>query len=126
MGPPPYDLDKDFVCVADHALVPTSREEVKRFIRVIEIDDNSMYLWRGEWLSLFPHYIELDEHDLAAWNAWIDRPEIDQFLDDTITECQRLAEISRHARGYPVLQGTREPDKNGLIPANLRIPTKGN
>ena len=126
IGHPPYDPNEDIESIAQHAPVPSTREEAKQFIRVLELNDSGLYSWRGEWLSLFPRYTDLDGIDLEAWNAWINRPETDKFLDDTIAECQRLAEISKHARGYAVVEGTNEPAKDGWIPGNLRIPTKGN
>jgi hypothetical protein len=125
MGPPPYDINGEGSNVAEHAPVPTTREEAKRFIQVAELNDNGMYAWRGELLYLFPRYTELDDEDLAAWNAWINRPEIDQFIDDFIIECQRLAEVSRHVRGYAVIEGTGEPEKDGWTKGNLRLTNKG-
>ena len=122
MGPPPYDHNAEVTSIAQHAPVPTNREEVKLFIRVLELDNSGMYAWGGEWLSLFPRHIDLDDSDLAAWNAWIDRPEINKFLDDTIAECQRLAEVSKRASGYAYFEGTSEPSEDGWISGNLRIP----
>jgi hypothetical protein len=125
MGAPSYDLNAEIDNVrriAQHAPVPESREEAKQFIEVLEINDNGLYSSRGEWLSSFPRYTELDEPDLAAWNAWVNRPETNQFLDDTIAECQRLAEVSRHARGYATLEGVQEPDENGEWSAGYHRP----
>ena len=122
MGPPQYDLNAEVTLIAQHAPVPINREEVKLFIRVLEQDTGGMYAWRGEWLSLFPRHIELDDSDLDAWNAWIDRSETNKFLDDTIAKCQRLAEVSERASGYAVVEGSGEPSEGGWIRGNLRIP----
>ncbi len=126
MGPPPFDLNRDIDTIAQHAPVPTNREEMKHFIRVLEINDKGLYSSRGEWLSLFPRYTELDEADLVAWNEWINLPEIDQFLDEAIAECERLAEVSRHASGFAVIEKVGEPDENGFVRGNLRLTNKGN
>ena len=125
MGPPPYDINGEVENIAEHAPVPTNRQEVKRFITVVQINDNGLYSWGGEWLSLFPRYIDLEERDLAAWITWIERPETTAFLDDTIIECQRLAEVSRQARGYAVVEGVGGPDENGIVEGNLRLTKKG-
>ena len=53
MGPPPYDINDEGSSIAQHAPVPTSREEAKRFIQVAELNDSGMYAWRGELLFLF-------------------------------------------------------------------------
>ncbi len=130
MGPPPYDLDTEIMLHAQHAPVPATREEAKMYIKVFEMCSDGKYSWRGEWLSLFPRYTELDERDLAAWNDWLNRPQTDQFLDETIEKCHHLAEISRRAQGYAVVQGASppndEPDSNGWRNSFLRIPTKQN
>lgn len=114
MAPPPYDINGNnkFLRDAKHALVPKTREEAKRFIKVIELNDSGVFGWRGELLHLFPQYTELNEEDLAAWNIWIKRPETDQFIDDFIIECQRLAEVCRHVRGYAALKGTGKSKKD--------------
>jgi hypothetical protein len=125
MGPPPYDINEEGENIAEHAPVPTNREEAKRFIQVAQLNDKGMYAWGGEWLSLFPRYLELDDEDLKFWNAWVNRPEIDQFIDEVIIECQRLEEVSRHARGYAVIEGAGEADENGWVKGNLRITKNG-
>lgn len=125
MGPPPYDINGEVETIAQHAPVPTNREEVKRFINVVEMNDAGLYSWGGEWLSLFPRYIDLDELDLAEWNVWISRPETIAFLDDTILECQRLAASSRRARGYAVVESAEKPDVDGVVSGYLRKTDKG-
>jgi hypothetical protein len=123
MGNPPFDPDREITQVAEHAPVPKNREEVKRFVRVLEMREDGKLGWRGEWLSSFPLYIELNTADIAAWNAWLSRPQTDLFLDETIAKCERLAETSRRAVGYATLEGTGQPDEDGLVRANLRVPS---
>lgn len=124
MGHGPFDPDGEIMQRAEHAEVPRDREEAKRFIRVLEMHGDGKYGWRGEWLYSFPRFTELDAHNLAAWNAWIGRPETGQFLDDTITECKRLSEVSRNAQSYAVLEASGELDDSGLIKANLWVPSE--
>jgi hypothetical protein len=123
MGSAPFDPDGEILQIAEHAAVPKDREGAKRFIRVLEHRNDGKLGWRGEWLSSFPLYTELSIDDLRAWNAWISRPETDRFLDETIAKCKRLSEMSRNAQGYAVLGGKGEPNENGLIKANLRVPS---
>ena len=130
MGLPPYDPDAEMLRVAQDAAVPQNREEAKRFIMVLEMGDDEKYGWRGDWLSLFPRYIELDDRDLAAWEAWLSRPQTDEFIDETIKECERLAEVSRHAVGYATYEKiggeNATPDEEGWLHARLKEPTPQN
>jgi hypothetical protein len=103
VGPPPFDANAEVLRIAEHAPVPTSREEVKRFIYVLEMMDDGLYHWRGEWLSHFPQYVRLHDRDRHAWNAWLSRPETDRFLDETVERCRELSEMARQAIGYAVL-----------------------
>ena len=100
MGPGPFDPNDTILRSAEHAPVPTSREEAKRFILVLEklADDN--FGWRGVWLDSFPRFTALTGEDRAAWDAWMRTPATERFLDGTIEECERLAEVSRKAQGY--------------------------
>jgi len=73
------------------AKAPDTRADVRRFIRVLELDEDGKYQWRGEWLVDFPRYLPLDRPDLIAWRAWIDGPEAQRFMDQAIERCARLA-----------------------------------
>ena len=126
MGPAPFDINSTVETMPKHAPAPKSRQEVKHFIYVLELNDDLMYSWGGERLSQFPEFIELDDDDLAAWNAWINRPETDQFLDETIEMCQRLVEVSKRASGHAAFEAVTAPDEDGWAQGNLRIPTSGN
>jgi len=130
MGPPPYDLDAELLTGAKHALAPATREEAKAFIQVLEMNSSGMYAWGGEWLSQFPYWLELDQQDLEAWNAWLRRPETDVFLDETIEKCKVLAADSQRAKGYAVLSGMNDqndqPDEDGWRTAQFRNPRKLN
>jgi hypothetical protein len=108
LGAPPYSFDTDILQMPEHAAVPTNREEVKAFIRVLELH-NGLYCWRGEWLADFPKYTTLDAADAAAWHAWLNRPAIDAFLYETIERCAKMAEVARTAVGYVV--GTEIKDR---------------
>lgn len=112
MGPPPYDLEAEIMQSAAHAPVPRSREKAKKYLRILEMCPDGKYAWRGEWLFEFPRYTALNEQDLAAWNEWLAGSEIGQFLDATIEECQRLAELAKHAQGYAVFQKADSREEN--------------
>jgi hypothetical protein len=125
MNLPPFDLSGEVLQEARHAPVPVTREEVKRYIRVYEMRDDGIYVWRGEWLSGFPQYTELDERDLQAWRSWLNQPKTDKFLDETIEECRRLAEASRHAVGRAMFK-KGQPDQSmgeGWVSATLKAPS---
>ena len=110
LGPPPFDLlaDVEIMQIAEHAPAPKNREEVKAFIRVLEMRTDEKLGWRGEWLSTFPRYTNLSTEDIAAWNKWIESPETKTFLDEALAECTRLANLSHKAQGYVLLHPTRE------------------
>ena len=99
MGPPPYDLHAEITSMPEHVEVPANRQDVRKFIRVLEMRDDGDYGWRGEWLAEFPKYRDLDAADAAAWAEWLGRPEIETFLDETIAHCLRMAEAARTAVG---------------------------
>jgi hypothetical protein len=101
-GSPPFALDYEYLQMPEHAEAPKNRDDVKKFIRVVERGSGGEFGWRGEWLSTFPRWTKLDAGDLAAWNKWIESAETNAFLDKAVVECQRLAEVSRKARGYAV------------------------
>jgi hypothetical protein len=108
MGAPPYALNGEVSLKAEHAPVPRSRDEMKKFIRVLQKRPDGMAAWGGEWLADFPRYTEMGERDLAAWRTWLAEDKVDRFLDEAIAECERLAEVSRHATGYAVLEDGKE------------------
>ena len=128
VGPPPYELGTEISTSPNHALVPKDREEVQRFIMVLEMTDDGVYGWSGELLATFPQYTDLDDQDLEAWKSWLNKPETDAFLDETIEGCQRLAEDSQKSAGlakFTTPKSTR-PDPDGLISAELKKPGKPN
>jgi hypothetical protein len=59
-------------------------------------------------LADFPKYTDLDDRDLKAWKEWIDRPETDKFLDETIKKCRDLAKVSSKASGFPIFKPNPE------------------
>ena len=71
-------------------------------------------------------YEELGEADRDAWAAWLDLPQTKSFMDDTIRECERLAEVSRHASGQAVMQAPADaqPNERGWIKGEMRVPKK--
>jgi hypothetical protein len=125
MGLPPFDLDVEVSLMAEHAPVPTSRGDVECFVRVLEMNDDGLYSWCGEWLSSFPQYVELSQKDLAAWYAWINRPETDAFLEETIIECQRLVEVNRGAEGRIAVESHGERDEDGWVKGGHRATKQG-
>ena len=101
MGSGPYPLGSEIIRSAEHAPVPTSVEEAKRYIYVLECEEDEKWGWRGEWLDQFPKYRSLSAKDRAVWDDWVASDGIQEYLEETITECRRLAEVSRIASGMP-------------------------
>jgi len=126
LGAPPFELDAEILQVPEHAPVPSNRKEVKRFIQVLEMDEDGRYAWRGEWLSHFPRYTDLDEADLSAWLDWLDVPERTEFLNETIVKCEQLAEKAKRATGYAVFENVGEADEDGWRSGELRNPASYN
>lgn len=123
LGQPPFADDVDLLTVARHAPVPTDRAEAARYITVLEGREDEKYAWRGEWLHDFPAFTNLSSDDRSAWEDWLAKPETQAFIEETIEECQRLAEVSADAKGYPVYENVGEPDGNGRRRGYLR-PTR--
>ena len=100
INPPPYKKGTEILSDFKHAPVPESREEVKRYIKVLFLfDEGKQFYWRGDWLTDFPKPGDLNEEDLAAWNEWLDTPDISQFLDETIEVCRQKAEKAKQSVG---------------------------
>ncbi len=109
INPPPFEPDVEIIQDAKHASVPRNRVEVAKFIQVLEFSEGDQIFWRGEWLSTFPQFTSLNPADRTAWDACLDLDDTKAFLDDAISECQRLAKEGRTASGFPVLT-SRRPD----------------
>jgi hypothetical protein len=103
-GEPLFAKDQEVWTAPVHAPTPRSREEVKRFVQVLEMEPDGTGVWRGEWLADFPKYRSLSDADRTVWEAWLARPETDEFLDRVAQRCNQLAQRSRDAQGYLVLK----------------------
>ena len=119
IGPGPFSEGTEIIQVAQHAPVPMSPEETKKFIRVLEFIDDTNYVWRGEWLDTFPKFRSLCSEDMIAWKAWVDSKNTKEFLGTTIAECARLAEVSRNVSGHAILSGSSETSVTGEIKVSL-------
>jgi hypothetical protein len=108
MGPPPFPLGEEIWQAPRFAKTPATREDCAQFIRVLEMAENGLYGWRGEWLRTFPTFQELSSHDVTAWRLWLNEPHVERFLDDTIHVCTTMAEAARTASGWARL--TRPPE----------------
>lgn len=104
MGSPPFSLTDGGLQIPAHAPVPASRAEAAGFVRVLEMADNGLLGWRGEWLATFPRFRVLSPEDEAAWREWLDRPEVDEFLDVTLEKCAAMARLARDSSGHAVFR----------------------
>jgi hypothetical protein len=80
MGPPLFDPEKQVWEAYEDAAVPRNRSEATKFVRVCEMLDDGMAIWRGEWLYDFPKYRNLSTDDLADWKNWLNGPGLERFL----------------------------------------------
>lgn len=104
-NPPPFAPEDKWEGVPTNAPVPTTREEMSKFIHVvIGLPNGNMY-WQGDFLSDFPFYMQLDQDDLDAWNEWVSSEPVLKFIDETIVECQVQAEVNKDASGHVIIKG---------------------
>lgn len=106
--PPPYD---GTTCIVEdwvHAPVPSTTEEVKRYVYVLYLRPDDRFQWRGEWLCNFPQEGQLDAADLIVWNEWIDGEPGQSFLKKVIGICERQAELNKNCSGV-VLVTSKQP-----------------
>jgi hypothetical protein len=100
-GPPPYPPGVQIMSDPVHSPIPKTREDVAKFIQVIEIDKpEKKFYWRGEWLESFPLYTALDSTDMAVWTKWLSSSSALDFFDETIEKCGRLARDSANSQGF--------------------------
>jgi hypothetical protein len=108
LSPPPYTPQtQDILMDFKHAPVPTSHAELARYLAVLQQGPDGRWWWAGDTLAAFPRYLLLDDADLAAWRAWLDREETRRAMDEWIERCRRQAASNRDARGFAVFRGTR-------------------
>jgi hypothetical protein len=106
MGPGPYKPGQEIIRSAEHAPAPKTIEEAKKYIYVLESEEDGKWGWRGEWLQQFPSYRTLSAEDVAAWSAWLESSDIQDYLRETVNICQRLADDSRRASGMSVFSSS--------------------
>jgi hypothetical protein len=110
------------------APVPTSREEMIRFIHVMFQKEDGRYYWRGETLDVFPLYSKLSDEDMAAWQEWLATDQVLGFIDQAMIDCQVQAEINKEATGWAVMRAdSSDTDENGFYRGLKEIdnPLKG-
>lgn len=124
-NPPPFKAEDQLYRQPQSAPVPKNREEMKKFVRVIVKEPGGIYFWEGDFLAEFPFFRCLSSEDLVAWNQWLDRPELDDFLDKGIKKCQIQAEINKDASGWTLISDCKE-NENGVMVGDKVIenPTK--
>lgn len=101
---PPFRPTDVWEAMPKNMPVPTSREEMAKYIHVVlGLPDGMMY-WQGDFLSDFPYFMQLDETDLVAWREWANSDHVKTFLDETIQKCQAQAAINKECIGHAVLR----------------------
>lgn len=106
LSPPPWSRDEppsfqDYL----HAPVPCDRSALAPFVRVMRRDPDGVWWWAGDTLADFPRYTVLDDADLAAWRAWLARPEVGATLDAWVERCRAQARGNGGASGFAVFRG---------------------
>jgi tetratricopeptide (TPR) repeat protein len=92
---PPFQEGQALTMDLAHAPVPATREEAKKYIRVLFATDDGGWHWRGDLLSDFPRPGDLSKRERAAWRTWLAGEGGLCFLDETIELCRRQAEANR-------------------------------
>lgn len=110
MGPPPYSLKDEILQVPKHAPVPQNRAEAASFVRVLEMTEDGLLGWAGEWLATFPTFKVLSSEDALAWRTWLEQPKVDAFLGEVIEECAEMARVARAATGYAIFSEHPRPE----------------
>jgi hypothetical protein len=106
MGSGPYSPTSTILRSAVHAQVPANVEDVKKFIHVLERVHEEKWGWRGEWLDQFPKYQTLTVEDQVAWDAWIASSNTLSYLQETLVECQKLADLNHAAVGMATFRSS--------------------
>lgn len=76
-----------------------------------------------------PKFQVLNQDDAAAWERWMEQPETHAFLDGTIDQCSKMAQVARDAVGYVVTRPHSDPDgrqpfSDGWLPVFTWNPRK--
>ena len=106
MGSGPYPPTATILRSAVHAPVPANVEDVKKFIHVLERVQEEKWGWRGEWLDQFPRYQTLTKEDRVAWDEWIGSTSIQSYRQETVVECQKLADLSHASAGMATFRSS--------------------
>ena len=114
-NPPLFKAEDQLYRQPQSAPVPGTRDEMKKFVRVIVKEPDGIHFWEGDYLAEFPFFRQLSEEDLLAWNEWLDRPELGEFLDRGIAKCQTQSEINKEASGWAVIRNGEENDEGHII-----------
>jgi hypothetical protein len=106
MGPGPYCSEATILRSAVHAPVPATVEDVKKFVYVLEPAGGDQWGWRGEWLDQFPRYQTLTSEDRASWDEWVASSSIQSYLQETLTECHKLADLNCISSGMATFRSS--------------------
>lgn len=66
----PLGPNQEYLEIPIAVPLPRREEDLFHYIKVYYLDFDGVVWWSGEWLSDFPAYIDLDEEDIRAWEAW--------------------------------------------------------
>jgi len=72
---------------------------------VIGLPDGNMY-WEGDFMTDFPFFRELSKTDQEAWNTWLQREDVGEFLDHGIAQCVEQYIANQQAQGYVVTKAS--------------------
>ena len=124
-NPPPFTAKDELYRQPQSAPVPLTRDEMKKFVRVIVKEPDGDYFWEGDYLAEFPFFRSLSLEDLAVWNKWLDRPELHDFLDKGIQKCRIQSEINKDASGWAVIRNGIENESGEIVGDKIiENPTK--
>jgi hypothetical protein len=105
---PPFAPDPNMTFDAVTAPIPSTREAMEQFVRVLIYGPDDELYWRGEMLSEFPKYGMLSDEDIKAWLDWLATDDIKEFLDRAIAKCKTQAAINKEASGWAVISAVED------------------
>lgn len=94
----PYRYGQELGLCLQAVPAPRTPEEALAHVRVVYIDADNRFHWKGEYASDFPRFVHLDEADLAAWRAFLATERVQAHLLRTIAKCRELADRAERYR----------------------------
>jgi hypothetical protein len=116
----PPNQEPGILQVPMHAPAPGTPEEIKLYVRVLELRPDGVFRWRGEWLAGFPKYLQLEPRDALAWSNFVAAPQVQAFLVQAMARCSQLSRGGSAEQDLARRRGSgkRRPARRFVKPGN--------